>query len=219
MDDRTAILLNRQQQIWNNCFSDRKDMFGAEASLPARRTLEQPGLAPGQRVLELGSGQGRDTLFFLQQGCAVTAVDYSPAALADLKAKLDQAGRQADLLELDLRRPLPFADGSFDLCYSHMLFCMALTTDELTALCREIRRVLRPGGHCVYTARNQRDPHFGKGRHLGDGLYQKGAVVIHYFSPQMVQLLADQGFSLVECEEFEEDILPRILYRVTMRRD
>ena len=68
MDDRTAMLLNHQQQIWNNCFSDRKDMFGAEASLPARRTLEQPGLAPGQRVLELGSGQGRDTLFSCSRG-------------------------------------------------------------------------------------------------------------------------------------------------------
>ena len=219
MESVVTTLLNRQQQMWDGCFADRKDMFGAQASLPARRTLEQPGLSAGQQVLELGSGQGRDTLFFARQGCRVTAVDYSSAALADLRAKLKEAGQQAELLELDLRQPLPFADGSFDLCYSHMLFCMALTTDELTALCREIRRVLRPGGHCVYTARNLRDPHFGKGRHLVENLYQKGAVVIHYFSPELVQLLADQGFTLVECEEFEEDQLPRVLYRVTMRRD
>jgi hypothetical protein len=33
-----------------------------------------------------------------------------------------------------------------DICYSHMLYCMALTTSELEFLSQEVRRVLKPGG-------------------------------------------------------------------------
>ena len=46
----------------------------------------------------------------------------------------------------DVRQPLPFDDNSLDGCYSHMLYCMALTTTELEFLAEEVRRVLKPGG-------------------------------------------------------------------------
>ncbi len=68
-------------------------------------------------------------------------------------------------LRHDVRNPLPFEDESFDACYSHMLYCMALTTDELEFLCSEIRRVLKPGGLNVYTVRHTGDAHYGTGVH------------------------------------------------------
>ncbi len=62
-----------------------------------------------------------------------------------------------------------------------MLFCMALTTKELVALLGEILRVLRPGGLCVYTARNTADPDFGRGIHRGEALYENQGFIIHFF--------------------------------------
>lgn len=57
---------------------------------------------------------------------------------------IDLLSSQADLV-LDLRRPLPFADGSARLIYSeHTL--EHLTRDEASALLRECARVLAPGG-------------------------------------------------------------------------
>ncbi len=56
---------------------------------------------------------------------------------------------------------LPFDEETFDACCSHMLFCMALTTSELEFLSSEVRRVLKPGGLCVYTVRTTKDPNRG----------------------------------------------------------
>lgn len=210
--------LNKQQDLWNNCFTHDPAMFGREVSLPALHTAQALELGPQTDLLELGSGQGRDTVFFAKLGCRVTTLDYSQAGNDAVQALAAQEGCCVRTLLHDVREPLPLEDGSFDLCYSHMLFCMALTVPELQALCREIRRVLKPGGVCVYTARNTRDPHFGKGFHHQDGLYQKGAVVIHYFSQETIDLLAQEGFEVTDVEEFEEAALPRVLFRVTMRR-
>jgi len=44
----------------------------------------------------------------------------------------------------DVGQALTFKNDSFDVCYSHMLFCMALTTDELEFLSKEIRWLLKP---------------------------------------------------------------------------
>lgn len=117
----------------------------------------------------------------------------------------------------DVRQPLPFPDASFDACYSHMLFCMALTTAELEALSREILRVLRPGGVCVYTVRNTRDPDFGRGIHQGEALCENQGFIVHFFDRAKVEQLA-AGFEVAGLDEFEEGKLPRRLFRVTLQK-
>ena len=126
-------------------------------------------------------------------------------------------GREMGLALAPRPEPLPYPDRSFDCCYSHMLFCMALTEAELRFLTREILRVLRPGGFCIYTVRSTRDPDFGKGPHHGEGLYESGGFIIHFFGAATVERLAD-GFEIVELSEFEEGSLPRRLYLATLRK-
>ena len=41
----------------------------------------------------------------------------------------------------DIRKKLPFEDNSIQACYSHMLYCMALTTIDLEKLNNEILRI------------------------------------------------------------------------------
>jgi SAM-dependent methyltransferase len=115
-----------------------------------------------------------------------------------------------------VREPLPFDDDAFDACYSHMLFCMALTTAELERLAGEVLRVVRPGGLVVYTVRHTGDAHFGTGTPRGEAAFEHGGFVVHFFDRPLVERLA-AGFELVGLEPFEEGALPRRLWRVVMR--
>ncbi len=213
-------VLDRQREHWDKTFAGHPEMFGAEPSDPARAAVEL-FLAEGKvDLLELGAGQGRDTLFFAREGLRVRALDYAEEAVEAVRTKAAAVGLSelVSASRYDVREPLPFAGESFDACHSHMLFCMALTTPELERLSAEVRRVLRPGGLCVYTVRTTDDVHYGAGIDRGDDMCEAGGFIVHFFSRSLVERLA-AGYELLDVAEFEEGTLPRRLFRVTMRKD
>jgi SAM-dependent methyltransferase len=194
-------------------------MYGDEPSEAAVAAADMFAAAGSTTVLELGAGQGRDTLYLARRGFHVDALDYAPEGLEEIEAKAGAAGL-ADRVTIaihDARQRLPFADDGVDACYSHMLLCMELTTPELERLVAELRRVVRAGGLVVYTVRTTDDAHYGAGVALGDNMYEHGGFVVHFFDRALIDRLAT-GFTLVEVTEFSEAELPRRLARVTMRR-
>jgi SAM-dependent methyltransferase len=188
-------------------------MYGREPSEAGRFALEWFTREELRDVLELGAGQGRDTLAFAAAGLRVTALDYEADALHALAQKADNIS----VFVHDVRESLPFPDGTFDAVYSHMLFNMAIATNELEGLAREVHRVLRPSGLHIYTVRHVGDAHFGTGVPHGDGMFENGGFIVHFFDHPLVERLA-KGFTILEVAEFEEGELPRRLWRITLRR-
>jgi SAM-dependent methyltransferase len=208
-----------QHEKWSETFVARPDFLGSEPSEPGRAALVRFAEARAAEVLELGPGQGRDTLLFAAAGLRVIALDYAEAGLAQIVAKADDAGCGPSIQTLvgDVRHPLPLPDESLDACYAHMLFCMALTTAEIERLMAEVRRVLRPGGLLVYTVRTTSDAHFGFGADRGDDRWETGGFIVHYFDRALIDRL-DDGFEVLEVAHYEEGGLPRRLAAVTMRK-
>jgi SAM-dependent methyltransferase len=213
------VTADEQRRHWSATFASHPDMYGddpSEAGLAAADAFAEAGVTT---VLELGAGQGRDTLFLAGRGFHVHALDYAPEALQAIEAKgaaLGLGDRVTGALH-DVRERIPLADAAVDASYSHMLLCMALTTDELDALVAELHRVVRPGGLVVYTVRTTDDLHYGAGPAHGDDMYEQGGFVVHFFDRALIERLA-AGFELLDVTEFTEGDLPRRLVRVTMRR-
>jgi len=212
-------VLNAQQNHWETMFGKINAMFGLEPSFPAvtsLTTFQQEGIT---NLLELGAGQGRDTLFFAQNGLHVNALDYSKQGVDAIQQKALTLNLQSfiNAQQHDVRTPLPFADASMDACFSHMLYCMPLLTTELAFLNAEICRVLKPGGFNIYTVRHTQDAHYKQGIHRGEDMYEMGGFIVHFFSPEKVHTLT-KGFELIEIENFNEGTLPRKLFRVVLKK-
>jgi SAM-dependent methyltransferase len=210
---------DEQREHWSATFAAHPAMYGEEPSEAAVAAADMFAAAGATTVLELGAGQGRDTLYLARRGFHVDALDYAPEGLEEIEAKAGAAGL-ADRVTIalhDVRQRLPFADDSVDASFSHMLLCMALTTPELDRLVGDLRRVVHPGGLVVYTVRTTDDAHYGAGNARGDDMYEQGGFVLHFFDRALVDRLA-AGFTLVDVTEFSEGELPRRLARVTMRR-
>ncbi|MFC9993840.1 class I SAM-dependent methyltransferase [Nocardia sp. NPDC127526] len=211
-------LAGAQGEHWQSTYAAHPGMYGDQPSMPAVHAARLFHDAHVSDVLELGSGHGRDTLYFARQGFSVVAADFSSVGLDQLQyaARHQGIAERVTTVVHDVREPLPLPDASVDAAFAHMLLCMALSTSEIHALVGEVRRVLRPGGHFVYTVRHTGDAHYGAGTAHGDDIYEHGGFAVHFFDRALVDSLAED-WRVVGIDAFEEGELPRRLWRVTMR--
>lgn len=103
-------------------------------------------LAPGERVLDLGSGAGTDSLIAAQmvgpEG-RVTGIDMTIEMLEKARtAAVELGAENVDFIEGEVEQ-LPFADGSFDVVISNGVIDLVPDKD---AVFSEIHRVLKAGG-------------------------------------------------------------------------
>jgi len=208
-------ILNQQSQHWEKNFSIKTEMFGLEPSLPAKKAIKLFKEHKIKKIIELGAGLGRDTIFFAKNSIHVEALDYSPSAIKVIneKAEKQNLSNYISTKIFDIRKKIPFKDNSVDACFSHMLYCMALTNIELESLNNEICRVLKPNGINIYTVRHTNDGDYRKGIHRGEDLYENDGFIIHFFSKDKVNSLL-KGFQNLEIENFEEGNFPRKLFIV-----
>ena len=133
-------ILDQQSQYWEKNFQSKPEMFGLEPSKAAVNALKSFKEKNIKKIVEFGAGLGRDTLFFAKNSINVEALDYSPTAikLINKKAKENKLSNNISAKLFDVRKKLPFKDASVEACFSHMLYCMALSNFDLNNLNNEI---------------------------------------------------------------------------------
>ena len=188
-------------------------MFGLEPSISAKKALNFFKEKKINNIIELGAGLGRDSIFFAKNNIKIQALDYSSSGIKIInhKIKKDNLSNYISTKLFDVREKLPFKDNSVDACYSHMLYCMALTTKDLEKLNNEIHRILKPNGLNIYTVRHTNDGDYKNGKHIGEDLYENDGFIVHYFSEEKVNSLLN-GFKNITLEKFEEGTFPRKLF-------
>ena len=194
-------------------------MFGLDPSLSAKKALELFKEKNIHKIVEIGAGLGRDTVFFAKNSINTIALDYSPSGIKVInqKIKKNNLSNFISTKLFDVRKKLPFEDNSIEACYSHMLYCMAMTTKDLKKLNNEIHRILKPGGINIYTVRHTNDGDFKNGIHIGEDLYENDGFIVHYFSEEKVSSLLN-GFKNITLEKFEEGKFPRKLFFVVNKK-
>lgn len=98
------------------------------------------GIAPGQRVVDVGCGPGALTSELADRvgASSVAAIDPSPPFVAALRARLPAVDVRAGTAE-----HLPYDDGAFDAALAQLV--VHFMSDPVAGL-REMGRVTRPGG-------------------------------------------------------------------------
>ena len=194
-------------------------MFGLKPSLAAIKALKIFKEENISNIIELGAGLGRDTIYFAKNSISVEALDYSFSAIK----KINQKAKELDLLNFinarifDVRKKLPFENKKFQGCFSHMLYCMALSNIDLKNLNLEISRILKNNGINIYTVRNVNDGDYKNGAHIGGDIYENDGFIVHFFSKKKIQDFS-RGFKILNIENFEEGKFPRKLFFVKNKK-
>ncbi|MFA6094631.1 MAG: class I SAM-dependent methyltransferase [Candidatus Paceibacterota bacterium] len=144
----------------------------------------------GKKILNIGSGPGRDGLLLRQLGCDVVCLDASEAMIGMCKAQGFETVL-GDLLKL------PFKDGSFDGVWAYTSLLHIPKKDFGKAI-NQIVRVLVPGGV------------LGLGLIEGDTEGYKNSSGVDlprlfslYKKDEVVDILKEYGFELLQYLEFQ----------------
>jgi trans-aconitate methyltransferase len=123
-------------QTWD---AEAYGQHGAFVHGLAGGVLEWLAPQPGERILDLGCGDGQLSQRIASSGARVVGLDASPQMAAAARTRgiaVDEGSAES----------MPYADQSFDAVFSNAALHWVRDHDSMLA---EVRRVLRPGGRFV----------------------------------------------------------------------
>ncbi len=112
--------------------------------LPLRRAFALANVHAGDRVLDLGCGQGDFTAWLTEAGAEVLGAEVAQAALT--RARRRHPELEFRLVPIDGELPLP--DGAYDVIWAGEVIEHVADTARWLS---EVRRVLVPGGRLLIT--------------------------------------------------------------------
>jgi len=151
---------------WDGEYRSDRKIWGVqpgEAARAAEKFVDETRYpVAGKRLLDLGTGYGRD-LFHLAARWRVRATGVDASANAIELANEELARNRRANVEFRHARFQDIADGPYDLVYAANLY-QILPREERRQLCRAVETLLAPGGLFMLSTLSSRDPeHAGKG--------------------------------------------------------
>ncbi|WP_433825932.1 class I SAM-dependent methyltransferase [Actinoplanes sp. CA-015351] len=139
-EDRYRTVYENGAQLWES----------AEPNASLLQIMrDRPDVFSG-RIIDLGCGEGRDSLYLLSQGYDVVSVDVSHSALGRARQRAAAANLDASgFMERDIIYLRGFDENGFDLAMN--MGCLHMLIDDVQRA-RHISRVfdiVRPGGHFI----------------------------------------------------------------------
>lgn len=203
--------------IWNRVFTSDPSFFGDAPSNFGLECYEEFKKQGVKKILELGCGQGRDTIYFASKGIDVVAIDLSQVAIDALSKITIEKNLPIRPMIHNPCEGIPFDNSYFDAVYSHMFFNMRFTDDQLKYLFVEVNRVLKDGGLNLFSVRSDSDAMYKRGTEVEKNIYDINGFQIRFFTRSDVEdILMVTGFTANKIIEAYE--APASLYCVFTRK-
>jgi SAM-dependent methyltransferase len=158
--------------------------------LELRRRFLLANMSRGERVLDLGCGDGRFTAIIAEAGAAAVGIEVAQAAVD----RATQAHPELDFRLAEIDGPLPLADNTFDLVFATEVIEHVADTARWLS---EARRVLAPRGRLLLST-----PSHGRLRLAIHGIERYSEPLgdhLHLYSKRsLADTLTEFGFGEVE---------------------
>ena len=186
---------DRDTEYWNSYYES--DHGIEKPSLFAKEVGNY--LKVNGNLLELGCGNGRDSVYFYSLGINVTAIDASDRAINSLKETY--AKQNICFICDDFVCSTVIFAGQYDYVYSRFSL-HAINEEQETELIQNVYKVLKESGKFFIEVRSVHDNLYGKGENVGrnsyiyDGHYRRFIV-----KEELIKKLESVGFFVEYAEE------------------
>ena len=187
---------DRDTDYWNTYYIAPNDLI-EKPSLFAREAVRY--MQKGKNLLELGCGNGRDSLFFDEMGLNVTAIDASDKAISDLQNR--KLSGNACFICDDFVTASALYTGQYDYVYSRFSL-HAINEVQEDEVIRNVYNVLKQKGLFFIEVRSVNDEIYGLGECVGrDAFFYQGHFRRFVRRNELIKKLTEIGFEIEFCDE------------------
>lgn len=146
MQEKKWDIEYQKQNLISGTFEPAKD-----AKDFARFLRKERGTLSGLRLLDLGSGIGKNAHFFAERGADVIGIEISDTALTAARERAKETDTPGTYQKGNIGNTFPFANNSFDAILD-VLSSNSLSEKERETYLKESARVLKQGGFMLVKA-------------------------------------------------------------------
>lgn len=149
--DMLDSLLREPSGFWNEFYADRAKGIPFFVNKPDENLVDyfNKGSIQVGKVLELGSGPGRNAIYFAEKGCKVDAVDLSEQSIDWAKERASERGLEINFIHNNIF-DVQIEEGTYDMVYDSGCF-HHIAPHRRGNYIDLVEKALKPGGHFALT--------------------------------------------------------------------
>lgn len=127
-----------------------------------RQLADHYGLGREHHVLDVGCGNGRNTVFLAERGCSLIAIDFSPTAIALCRRRVQAEGllHRVTVMEWDINGTLWPSASLVDVCLDSYVMCHFVNTASRDRLIALFRDAIQPNGLVLSVVLGDEDEYY-----------------------------------------------------------
>tara|TARA_Y100000996_G_scaffold291903_1_gene230765 strand:+ start:198 stop:869 length:672 start_codon:yes stop_codon:yes gene_type:complete len=198
----SPIIENELKKLgyWNNLYA-KDDYFGTGQTILAdlaKSVIEQHEI---KNLLEMGCGQGRDSIFFASFMDSVTSFDISEKAIKYVEKIKNQ--RNLSNLELfvhDIRKPLDLSKRKFQMIYSNLAL-QFFDESQLEKIFENISDIMEKDSFLLFSTKKSGDKYHNFGTKLTDQSFEYKNITRFFFEKEKLENILEKQFSIISFED------------------
>lgn len=202
--------------VWDEEYSSIRAIPSSTRLLPSKGLLQFSEIVDfnnQKRVLDMGTGIGRNAIFIANKGSFVTALDGSKVALSTLRKLVEEnrLAKSVNIVDYVFQTSLPFEKESFDVIIDSYFFCHLINEVIRENYLNELNRILNNEGLIYMSVFAEDDEYYDKIREANterdSGIVEDphNHVRKQLYTSDQIQAILSNTFTIKKFKNFKFD--------------
>ena len=193
----------REEKIisyWSDMYS-RPNVFGTGPTKLAKMANDLIYDKSIQNILEIGCGQGRDSIFFSEKGYSIETFDISENAITFVnKTKKSFNLKNLNAIVHDVTEPFSYSNNFFDFVYSNLAL-QFFDIDSLEKIFDNIYRVMKDEATILFSTKKKGDKYYDFGTKISEDAYEHKGITRYFYDKSVLEHMLEHQFEILRFDD------------------
>ena len=193
----------REEKIisyWSDMYS-RPNVFGTGPTKLAKMANDLIYDNSIKNILEIGCGQGRDSIFFSEKGYSIETFDISENAITFVnKTKKSFNLKNLNAIVHDVTEPFSYSNNFFDFVYSNLAL-QFFDINSLEKIFDNIYRVMNDEATILFSTKKKGDKYYDFGTKISEDAYEHKGIIRYFYDKSVLEHMLEHQFEILSFDD------------------